>query len=62
MPHFKYSKHVCSWKLNENEEKRIMDKSFFCLLGGLGGRGGWGLNAKGDKERKPLDKQILTGC
>lgn len=39
-----------------------MDKSFFCLLGGLGGRGGWGLNAKGDKERKPLDKQILTGC
>lgn len=36
---------------------------FFAFWGGCGGGEGWGgLNAKGDKERKPLDKQILTGC
>ncbi len=33
-------KHVCSWKLNENAEKRVTDKSFFAFLGERAGEGG----------------------
>jgi hypothetical protein len=63
MPHFKYSNMYVLGSSMKMRRKESWIRVFFAFWGGCGGGEGWGgLNAKGDKERKPLDKQILTGC